>query len=280
MKNIFCFMVIISQIFYNVKSNAQITLEHTVDSTLYGYLFYPVKISSNETKFVFLDTVANSFSLYNLDFSPFITNVSVPHSLNNANNYYYYVMYVTRTLFDCDSSNIEYMFSAQNDPGHPLWIMRTDGTILFYADSTRGPYCLGCPGGTSLLKPILPTENGTKLVLMKDEFTIGRKILIYSVCGTSPEGLIDNPDDQIKYIEIYPNPSSNILNYKIFLPDNLNRYEFTIINDESKICVKKTVSSTESNGTIDMHNYRNGIYFFYLSTKDKILQSGKFIITK
>ncbi|MEO8087901.1 MAG: hypothetical protein ABI763_13845 [Bacteroidota bacterium] len=74
------------------KAQSQITLQHTIDSTLYGYTFYPAKISNTETKYVLLDTSADTFDIYNLDFSPFMTNISVPHPLNNGNSYFYYVL--------------------------------------------------------------------------------------------------------------------------------------------------------------------------------------------
>ena len=112
---------------FALAGKTQITLDNTVSSTLYGYLFYPAKISATETKYVFLDTVNDKFSLYNLDFTPFLTNISVPHPLrfgDPSNTAFYHVMYITRTLFDCDSATIEYMFSAQNAAWNPFWIMR------------------------------------------------------------------------------------------------------------------------------------------------------------
>ena len=51
------------------KINAQITLEHTFDSTGVPY-FYCTNIDSNESKYVFMNSKTNSFSLYNMDMSP------------------------------------------------------------------------------------------------------------------------------------------------------------------------------------------------------------------
>src|SRR2546423_596911 len=94
----------------NASSSAQITLDNTVTSiTAIGQDFYTVQISSTETKYLFEDTVANSFSLYNMDFTPFMINIAVPEPFDN---WTFQVMYVTRSLFDCDTSNIEYVYEA------------------------------------------------------------------------------------------------------------------------------------------------------------------------
>jgi hypothetical protein len=260
-------------------------LEHTVDSTLYGYLFYPTKISNNETKYVFLDTVKNQFSLYNLDFTPFLTNISVPHRLRYGdpnNTGFYSIMYITRTLFDCDSTNIEYLFADQSDLYEPLWIMRTDGTILFYADTMAGIYCLGCPGGTTLLRPILKTESGTKLVLMKTYASSSgaRNFSIYSLCGTLPDDVYDFSSEQATYVKIFPNPSSMLLNFEINLPDNLNDYEFIIINNNSQVLRKQKIGVSDHSFSLDVKEYSSGTYYYSLASKIKVLQSGKFIITK
>ena len=269
----------------NIK--AQITLDFKVDTTFYGYLFYPVKISDKETKYVFLDTVNDKFSLYNLDMTPFILNISVPHPLrfgDPSNTSFYHVMYITRSLFDCDTTDIEYLFAAENAPNNPLWVIRTDGTILFNADSTRGPYCLGCPGGTTLLRPILTTESGTKLVLMKDysSSTGSRNISIYSICGSLPMGeeeynFSQNPS---AFVQIYPNPSSMQLNFEISLPDNLNKYELIIMNGNSQELMRQHILFSHTQHTLDVQNYPSGTYYYSFASKDRVMQTGKFVIVK
>ncbi|MEO8085941.1 MAG: T9SS type A sorting domain-containing protein [Bacteroidota bacterium] len=279
-KNLSIFYVFLILLMAGTKAQSQITLEHTIDSTLYGYTFYPAKISNTETKYVFLDTATNTFDIYNLDFSPFMTNISVPHSLNNGNSYFYFILYLSRTLFDCDSSNIEYMFTAQNEPGQQLWIMRTDGTVLFHADSTRGPYCLGCPGGTSLLRPILVTENGTKMILMKDNFAAGRAISIYSICGTPPDPVYEIPNEGLNYLDIYPNPASMQINFNFHPRDNLNNYELDILNNNSQLLKKIKLGNSDKIFDFNVRDFSNGIYYFSLSAKNNVLQTGSFIISK
>jgi len=269
-------------LFGTTQVKAQITLDINIDTNGLGYVWYPAKISNNETKFVFLDTINDKFSLYNLDLTPFLTNIPVPYSLCN-NGYFYHIMYITRTLFDCDSTNIEYLFAAQNQIFKPLWVMRTDGTVLLYADSAQGPYCLGCPGGTTFIKPILQTENGTKLIVMKCINQTGiYKHSIYSLCGTLPVGEdeFDFTNQQQEYVRIFPNPTTMQLNFQIMLPDNLNQYELVILDSESKELRRQKVEILTNYFSIDVNSYSSGTYYFSLISKDKILQTGKFIITK
>src|SRR3972149_7170144 len=87
----------------NIK--AQITLDNIVDSVNRGDDFYMARISPTETKYVFLDTVTNTFSLYNMDFTPFMTNIAVPEPFDIM-TYPMQPIYITRALFDCDTSNI------------------------------------------------------------------------------------------------------------------------------------------------------------------------------
>src|ERR1043165_6491616 len=113
----------------SIVSNGQITL----DTMVYRYLgedFKPVQISSTETKWFFADTTNNTFSLFNMDFTPFITNVVVPEPFAPASSSMQ-ALYITRSLFDCDSTNIEYAYYSPRNIGKSFKVLRTDGTLLF-----------------------------------------------------------------------------------------------------------------------------------------------------
>src|SRR5437773_4273066 len=128
-------VLIIVAIFMLSKPNlqAQITLDQVVTpKDGFGFDFYTVQISPTETKYLFEDTVTNTFSLYNMDFTPFMTNIAVPEPFAT---WTFQVLYVTRSLFDCDTSNIEYVYANTVGGTKPFYIMRTDGTQLFQLDS-------------------------------------------------------------------------------------------------------------------------------------------------
>src|SRR5689334_14495004 len=110
MKNkwIYQFVLITAISFAHSSSFAQINLDTTITPwDGFGYDFYPVQISNTETKYVSLDTSSNTFNLYNMDFTPFMLNIAVPEPYYSPDsNYLYQVIYVSRSLFDCESTNI------------------------------------------------------------------------------------------------------------------------------------------------------------------------------
>lgn len=82
------------------------------------------------------------------------------------------------------------------------------------------------------------------------------------------------------YITVFPNPSSSSVIFKINLPDNINEYKLITIDRNSNIVSSQELNSNQGNYSIDFSNLKNGSYFYYLSTKNKSLQKGKFVIIK
>ncbi len=258
---------------------AQITLDTIVYPVDAAYLFRPVQISPSETKYFFADTATNTFGLFNMDFTPFMTNIAVPEPFAFTTDAFQ-PLYITRTLFDCDSSNIEYAYYSPGNINKPFRIVRTDGTILFAIDSANGPYCSGnCLGLTDIIRPIRNTSDGAKLFLQKSSPT-PTQIHIYSLCGTLPMDVFDFAIFNESFVRMSPNPSSGLLTFQINLPDNMNEYELLIFDNGAREMKREKINSYNNNYSIDMHDFNSGNYYYVLSTKDKTYQSGKFILTK
>ncbi len=261
-----------------VNSKAQITLDTIVTPLGIGYDFYTVQISPDETKYYVGDTSSNTFSLYNMDFSPFMTNIPVPEPFNNFN---LQVLYVSRTLFDCDSSNIEYAYAAPvNSLKKPFRIVRVDGTVLFQLDSALGVYCAGgCLGYSDIVVPIRNTSDGAKLFLAKSDLNGGQRIHIYSLCGKLSTDVFHMPQNN-NYVAVFPNPNNGLLNFQVSLPDNINEYELVIVDAEFKEIKREKVTASNTSFLIDMSTFSSGNYYYSLGNKNKNFQSGKFILTK
>ena len=265
---------------FAINCNAQITLDTIVpmDQLGMGYGFKTVQISKSEIKYFWSDTVTNTFSLYNMDWTPFLLNIAVPEPFQThiQMSTAFQVLYITRTLFDCDSSNIEY---AYYNPGmwRKFYIMRTDGNQLFEKDSANGPYGYGnMLGGTDFIRPIINTPNGAKLFLQNPQHSK----LIYTLCGSLPTDVFDFNLAEKKTVKIYPNPSSNTLTFEINLPDNLNQYELVIIDMNANQLVRRELNSQSMNYSINVENFNSGTYLYSVCSKNKAVQTGKFIITK
>ncbi|GIV35570.1 MAG: hypothetical protein KatS3mg031_3105 [Chitinophagales bacterium] len=273
-------LIITTVLIFNPGSiNGQITLDTVINNTLgIGYGFKLVQISEDETKWYFADTSTNTFSLYNMDFTPFITNVAVPEPFLFSNGRMQ-VLYITRTLFNCDSSNIEYAYYSAANVGKPFRIMGIDGTLLFQLDSANGPFLYGATlGGSDVIRPIVNTSAGAKLFLQK--YPLLNTFYVYSLCGTLPVDVFDFADFDQGIVKIYPNPSSGLLTFQINPPDNINEYELVIFDANAKEVRRETVGFWNSRFTIDVRNFSSGSYFYSLQTKNKPYQSGKFYLNK
>jgi len=267
-------------ILLGTSTSAQITLDTVVTSQSgIGSSFYTVQISSNETKYLYEDSLTNTFSLYNMDFTPFLTSIPVPEPFDN---WTFQVQYVSRSLFDCDSTNIEFVYEAPTTGYKSFYIMRTDGTELFKLDSANGPFCAGgCLSLSDVIRPIRNTSSGTKLFLqrpwsMNQAFTTN----IYSLCGSLPLEVLDLTIREQTFVSVYPNPASMSLTFILNLPDNINEYELVIVDSNSKEIKREQVRIQNAEFKLDANNLSQGTYYYSLCTKNKSYQSGRFIITK
>jgi hypothetical protein len=216
-----------------------------------------------------------------MDFTPFMTNIPVPDPWAWTSPSHFEAYYITRTLFDCDTSNIEFVFAAPINPNKPFRIYRTDGTLLFQRDSSFLGFCLGdCGNGSeSEIRSIINTSGGTKMVLTS--YASGNEQnFVYALCGTLPTDVYQLPEQNQSYVSVFPNPSSATLTFKISLPDNMKEYELVIIDDNVREVKREKINSLKSIYVMDASNLSNGTYFYSLCTKNKSYQSGKFILTK
>ncbi len=278
MKKILTILVMLTILltFGSMKLAAQIMLDTILPMSQIGmgYDFKTVQISDHETKYYLADTVTNTFCLYNMDFSPFMLNIQVPEPFDMHNGLFQ-VLYLTRTLFDCDSTNIEYAYYSPSNIFKPFRIMRTDGSLLFKKDSANGPYTYGTPmGGTDFIRPIVNSSSGTKLFLQDNK----SNKYIYSLCGTLPTNVFDFTLSQQFIINVYPNPSSKTINFEINLPDNINDYYLLIADNNAKILKKEKVNKNLN--TIDIDSLPSGNYYYSLYSNEKVYKTGKFIIIK
>jgi hypothetical protein len=252
-----------------VKS--QITLEYTFYR--HNTEFYITDLGNNELKYIFLDTTG--FRIYNLDYSLF-QYVNTPFHLEVA-PYSYVIAYVTRSLFDCDSSNIEYVITSPFNGGN-FYIYRTDGTMLFEKDSVTGPFQLNAADGSVWQKPIFDTPTGTKLWLFNPFYQ--DSIWAYSLCGSLPLNVLDFTGHNSSSIELYPNPTTGRIIFKVNLPDNLNEYELKINDINGNEIYREKIISQKEEYIFDAKELSGGTYFYCLSTKNRPFKAGKFIIAK
>lgn len=259
---------------------AQITFQHTFPVSVgTGQQTIPVIINlgKNEYKYFYVDYFANQIRLFNLDFTNYCT-VNVPVTLINSNHYQ--IGYVTRTLFDCDTSMFEYAIMPSSTFG-TFYVYHQDGTLLFQKDSSLAPYYFGIYGAAYDVRPIMNTPNGAVLFLAIPDssgLVIGENV--FSLCDSLPEQINETTLFNKSFVNIFPNPTANTLTFEINPPDNINEYELVIIDNNAKELKREKINKGSNKYTIDVSAFSGGAYFYSLCTKNKAFQTGKFIITK
>jgi hypothetical protein len=164
-------LLLLAIIIFSLKLDtaiSQITYEHTYALPHVEENFRIINLGNNNYKYAIINYHDSNFSLYNLDHTPFMLNISVPLLDDTSGTE---ISYITSSLFDCDSNNIEYVLTNFVVPLRlaKFYIFRTDGTLLFFKDSVTMPYCTGCGAGGAEVKGINNTSTGTKLFLFNDK---------------------------------------------------------------------------------------------------------------
>jgi hypothetical protein len=192
--------ILILFLLLSLKSFSQITLDF--ESPIFS--LFPIKLTPSETKYLkdeqwTIDEL-NQFSLYNLD-GTLYKNINMPPKPDTS-AFIWAVFYISKTLFDNDPSNIEYLVDYRYDsiPNNysfrRIKIIREDGVILF--DEMNGAFPL-----------VFLTEEGTKLRLnyayANGSYYSGK---IFSLPGTLPSADEEINQTQDYPLNIYPNPNN------------------------------------------------------------------------
>ncbi|MEP7169348.1 MAG: T9SS type A sorting domain-containing protein [Bacteroidota bacterium] len=272
-------LLITLSLMVSFKTKAQVTLDTVYLSPLgEGNNFFVTNLGDNNYKYVMWDYYNCSFSLYDLNNSPYLLNIPIPLIVCDSGSFYG-LGYITTTLFDCDSTNIEYaMIGSGADPTKKFWIYRTDGTLIFSKDSATTNWCVGCLGGSKVINGIENTPAGAKLFL----FTIvaGQTVnYVYNLCGTLPEEIKEIGHSGM-FVKEYPNPSDKQFIFDVTLPNNYEDFELTIFDSSVHPVKSVSVTGTHTRVNIDPESMSSGNYFYSLHNKNKIFQTGKIILTK
>jgi len=268
-KQIFILLTLLTG--FSLRSSGQITLEHTFYR--WQAQFYYTDIGNNDFRYVFEDTTG--FKLYDPNYNLSL-QVVTPIQLWTPPNYYL-VAYITKSLFDCDSSNIEYVINAPGFNGN-FYVYRTDGTLLFSRDSVTGNYCIGCADGSLWTQPIFSTPTGTKLWL-HNTWGLQDSIWAYSLCGELPANISDNLIGE-SFVKVFPNPTTNLINFEITMPNSFDKFNLTVYNSSFQTVHKANVTGRNYQLDLSDHALPSGGYFFDLRSGDKVFQTGKFVIAR
>lgn len=267
---------IISCFLLTLTAKAQLTLESVYPTPGRSFL---TTIAPNQYKYFFFDFALSQFKLYNLNHSVYMTvNVPIPYNSSTDN---YSIGFVSKSLFDCDSTNIEYAMmnlkTGAADLAPYFAVYRTNGTLFQKIDSVRYQnYGTGASQGTYYnLVPIINTPYGTKLLLSKPN---GRAA-IYSVCSLLPTNLLNNQTNPEELQLAYPNPTSNQINLPYKLSGNEQNGRLIIYNTMGQIIKEFDVDNSFNTIILNKNELPSGTYIYNIQCGGSVIKGDKFIIT-
>lgn len=258
--------------------SAQVVLENVYSNGVNygnGIEFRLQEIDEELYKYVLVDIANEKITLYNLNHTLFaIIDIPEPYT-----PYIYKVQYITRTLFDCDTTDIEYLLLWTNsDPSYSndyVRLYEDDGTILFEQDTAMGWISLG--GSGVFNSYIVNTPDGTKMIL--DDQANGMSY-VYTLCGKLPTSynLVDESSDMS--MRVFPNPSSNYTEIEYELPSSVSSAELRITNTGGSLIKNYMIDKTFSNVLLSTEDLPAGVYYYNIIIDGHPIEAEKVVIIK
>lgn len=266
-------------------ANAQITLENT-----YPLRSLPlIKLERAGYKWC-LSSYGTGFTLYNLDHTVY-KQVSLPTLPSSTNSIK--ISFITETLFDTDSSDIEYAVSYDNGGGffafNSFRVFDEAGNTVFAKDSAAP--VISIPGDISdYTYPtyIYNTPSGAKMVLSNGSITLGTPVsYVYSLPGLLECGICDgqqsgglgwfSPEQQFGF-SVSPNPTNSFSLVKYELPDDVNEASLIIYDALGAEKRRYTINRQSSQLMLPVTEFPAGTYFYTIDIPGRSISAKKMIV--
>jgi hypothetical protein len=85
---------------------------------------------------------------------------------------------------------------------------------------------------------------------------------------------LSTPESQISQLQLFPNPTENILNLKL---SNQPIQEIVVVDLQGRVIFQEHTNGASSNSQIDVSGFINGIYIVQVTSDHGIVSSSKFI---
>ncbi|MBI3503151.1 MAG: T9SS type A sorting domain-containing protein [Bacteroidetes bacterium] len=264
-------LILFASLAMNVQ--AQVNFEHNYPNSTINYAeFGMTRLDSSTYMYYLINYDSTKFRLYNLNHSLYLT-VQIPVAYIS---YDYNIQHITKSLFDCDTSNIEYLLAYHSGTTYYVKIFRTDGTQLFFSDSAQVVNCFDCASVENYY--IVNTPLGAKMFLQYPNGSTS----VFGLCGTLPVenheyGTMENG---FKISNPYPNPTTNSTRINYQLPPNVNQGEIVFYNLQGREIKRFMVDRAFDHLLISAADIAAGTYIYQLQTNAQASASKKIVVIK
>jgi hypothetical protein len=266
-------LFLISMLFIAIITNGQILEQDYNNVPLVSF----VRLSFADNKWAVIDS--NYITLYNMNHSLYktIPIVGAPVSPRD-------VLFISKNLFDTDSSTIEYMVDPVTYSGAKIYM--EDGTLIFsepgYSANNGGSFNSN-PMRPLNWSPIVITSEGTKMILMSFVYMSPNKFKIYSLPGIYlPTGIseLGSWENRVSLSNSYPNPTRSFTKVDYILPNGVSTGEIVFYDTQGKEVKRFNVDNTFNSLQISTEDLQSGIYYYNLQTTQGNSGAKKLITVK
>ncbi|OFX33168.1 MAG: hypothetical protein A2X08_14080 [Bacteroidetes bacterium GWA2_32_17] len=280
--------IFISLLAYSLNAKAQVTLEHTYDSSstfAYGTpsassQLMIIKFEISGEHYVKINRWGKTIDIYQMNhlFVKTISLASLP-TTPITNGALGDILYISEQLFDIDSK-IEFMYCTAS----PVYIgIYNEDGILLFSDTALPAIRLNVP---LQQYPIYNTSMGTKMILSYNGNDLNNfKAKVFSLPGTLSAG-IEQANGQLIQMQsgqlsnLYPNPSNGSVTLQYELPKNEKEGELILYNMQGAEVKRYKVDNTFKDILLDNTALPAGTYFYQLQTKKRAVGTKKMVVIK
>lgn len=277
MRNFLALLMLVS-----FTANAQLEYVGT-----YSALARLIYLANDEPAIMIYNQNSGQIQLYNPDLT-LISNFTIP--VPYVGSAQYHLFHVSRTLFDCDSTNIEYLISYNsfNISEAYVRIYREDGSILFDLPEhifINESFVSTIP---TLGPSVINDADGVIFVFQNSGTTnFSGPTSIYRSCGSLPQSCGSCPDDfgvniqenpiQGHRVKLYPNPGNGQFAVEYDLSSEYNSATLSMFDMKGREVLQKRVGPSMSYILVNTNNLKAGRYEVVLRTEDGGFISASYI---
>jgi len=255
-------------------TKGQIALEHFYPA---NFSFSFVRLSLTDNKWAVIDT--NTITLYNLNHS-FYKTISIVGAPVEPTD----VLYISKGLFDTDTTTIEYMIDKRDV--RETRIFREDGTILFSEDFCSADF--GSYSGNPVRpawSPIIISSSGPKMILHTIDSSTYQPngFKVYSLPGVyypSMVARLNNTENLMELSNPFPNPSSNSTKIGYTIPAGEKNVEIVLYRMNGTEAKRFQVDNRFDTLELNNSDLPAGTYFYQLVSKNQQSASKKMVVIK
>lgn len=239
--------------FSSLNLQAQISLEKVDPGTIW-------EVAENDFMYLYFNLNSNTVDLHHFNHSHY-KSVSIPTGQNQVLEH---IGYVTRGLFDCDSSDIEMLLLLRDTTfNYPynksILILREDGSIVWQKDSIS----MGTvTSATYYRTPIFNTPQGAKMYLYNGAKAQSE---LYALCGTNPMSS-SSVEQPTSFINAFPNPARNYVKLSYQLAPGVNHGRLILTDINGNRVQEFQINQNFESILLDTSELAAGTYFYSVQT--------------